>query len=403
MPDVFRLPDLGEGLTESEIVSWHVAEGDTVDLDQVLAEVETAKATVELPSPRAGVVERLYVPEGTTVAVGAPLVAFRVDAGADPHRPSSAGEGTTPHLVGYGAAADVADGPVRRPRRFARPDAAAVAPRTSVGLATPPVRRLAASRGVRLEDLTGTGRNGAVSRADVERAAPAVAPADDVERIPVRGVRRRTAVAMTASAAVPQVTVFTTVDVTATIELVERARDGEGRTPTFLAAVARAVCLAAAGTPAVNARWAGDEILRSRAVHLGIAVATPRGLLVPVLRDAHRSTLLELADRLRGTAADARADRLRPGALTGGTFTISNVGVFGVESGTPLLYDGQAAILAVGAVARRPWEWRGEVALRSTVVLALTFDHRVLDGEEASRFLVDAGRILTDPATAFLR
>jgi 2-oxoisovalerate dehydrogenase E2 component (dihydrolipoyl transacylase) len=364
----------------------------------VLAEVETAKATVELPSPRAGVVERLYVPEGTTVAVGAPLVAFRVDAAAStPEEPAP-----QPDLVGYGAAAAAGGGPVRRPRRF--PRSPAPPQRAGVALASPPVRHLAAARGVRLDLLTGTGPDGVVSRADVERAASA-APPEDAERIPVHGVRRRTAAAMTASAAVPQATVFTTVDVTATLDLLERAKDDAGRAPTVLAAVARAVCLAVPATPDVNARWDGDEeeIVRFRPVHLGIAVATPRGLLVPVLRDAQASTLPTIAGRLRETADDARAGRTTPQALAGGTFTISNVGVFGVDAGTPMLHDGQSAILAVGAVARRPWEWRGEVALRSTVVLALTFDHRVLDGEGASRFLVDVGHVLTDPATAFLR
>jgi 2-oxoisovalerate dehydrogenase E2 component (dihydrolipoyl transacylase) len=386
MPDVFRLPDLGEGLTESEVVAWLVAEGDSVELDQVLAEIETAKAMVQLPSPRAGVVERLFVPEGTTVAVGAPLVAFRTDepAGAgDAPRPDAgdtapsgdaplpqddvAPAAPPPTLVGYGAGAEGA-GPGRRPRRFPAPAAPAVAPR---------------------------------SPADVE---PGVGP-EDVERIPVRGVRRRVATAMSAAAAVPQATVFLTVDVTPTVELLEGARTPAGRTPTMLAAVARAVCLAVPDHPEVNARWdeAAGEILRFRAVHLGIAVATPRGLLVPVLRAAQRSPLLELADRVHEAAGDARSDRTSPRELNGGTITISNVGVFGVESGTPILYDGQAAILALGAVARRPWAWRGEVALRSTVVLALTFDHRVLDGEGASRFLVDVGRVLTDPATAFLR
>ncbi len=486
MIKLFRLPDLGEGLTESEIVTWMVAEGETVQLDQVLAEVETAKAAVELPSPYAGVVERLYVPEGTTVPVGSVLISFRVDDssfvdGEEPAAPvpdpvdpqpqaaaapapepaaepvgmpqetvergpvdalvadresdqEPAGESDTlsappPNLVGYGAGANATGTPVRRPRRFPSTSGRRSAP-DARPIATPPVRHLAASLGVDLGRLAGTGPDGLVTRADVERAgrpgpataatrAPAVAsapaatpasaaaavsPGDGVERVPVRGVRKLTAAAMVASAAVPQVTVFTTVDVTPTLDLLDARRDADGRAPTFLAAVARALCLAVRRHPEVNARWdeAAQEIVRTSAVHLAVAVAAPRGLLVPVLRDAHREDLPGLGRRIRELAQTARAGRSTPTDLSGGTITVSNVGVFGVDAGTPLLHDGQAAILAVGAVARHPWEWRGELALRSTVTLSLSIDHRVLDGEQGSRFLADLGRILADPGLAFV-
>jgi pyruvate dehydrogenase E2 component (dihydrolipoamide acetyltransferase) len=277
--------------------------------------------------------------------------------------------------------------------------------------ATPPVRRLAEQLGVHLDDLHGTGEHGLVTRQDVElaaHAAPAAGdrpPAGDLERIPVTGVRRRTAEAMVASAfTAPHVTMFLTVDVTATMELLDRLRGtAEYRDVklTFLAAVAKALCLAVTGHPEVNARWAGDEIVRSSAVHLGIAAATPRGLVVPVLRDAQASGLAELARRIADLAATARAGRTGPADLGGSTITISNVGVFGVDAGTPILNAGEAAILAVGQVARRPWEWQGDVALRAVTTLSLSIDHRVLDGEQGSRFLAAIGRTLADPATAF--
>ncbi len=393
----FRLPDLGEGLTESEVVTWAVSEGDVVTLDQTLAEVETAKAVVELPSPCAGVVEHLHAAEGEVVEVGSVLVTFRVDepAGAggaappaqDPPRaerpvtpaapaeePSSAGP--PPNLVGYGVALDDGRTPVRRPRRFA---------------------------------TAGAGTSGAVAL-DVRPVASLLdlrprPDADGIERIPVRGVRRTTAVALAASAAVPQATLFSTVDVTPTVELLAARRERDGERLTFLAAVAHALCLALRGQPALNARWddAAQEIVRSRPVHLGVAVAAPRGLLVPVLRDADREDLSGLARRVRETAETARAGRSTPAELTGGTITVSNVGVFGVGAGTPLLHDGQAAILAVGAVAKRPWAWHDAVALRSTVTLSLTIDHRVVDGEQGGRFLADLAGLLADPSLAFVR
>jgi pyruvate dehydrogenase E2 component (dihydrolipoamide acetyltransferase) len=273
------------------------------------------------------------------------------------------------------------------------------------------VRRLAERLGVRIDDVTGTGDHGLVTREDVERAAagPTSSPEapEDVERIPVRGIRRRTADAMVASAfTAPQVTMFLTVDVTATVELLDALRAEEDFAEvrlTFLAAVAKALCLGLHRHPEVNSRWDGDagEIVRFRRIHLGIAVATPRGLLVPVLPDAGAAALPELAGRIAMLTAAAREGRATPAELAGSTITISNVGVFGVDAGTPILNPGEAAILAVGAVARRPWEWQGGIALRQVVTLSLSIDHRVLDGEQGARFLADVGRILADPARAF--
>ncbi|MDH2445196.1 dihydrolipoamide acetyltransferase family protein [Amnibacterium sp. CER49] len=420
----FRLPDLGEGLTESELVAWRVAEGDTVELGQIIAEVETAKAMVELPSPHTGVVERLHAEPGTTVQVGETLLAFRVD---DPE----GDDAPPPNLVGYGAVAEsgrrrrrqgapAVDGgttvleQTSEPEPEPAPEPVAVVEHRT--LAAPPVRMLAARLGVRLDELHGSGPHGLVTREDVERAAagaqptaeaaPSASPAieADEERVPVRGVRKATADAMIRSAQVPQVTMFLPVDVTPTLELLDRLKEDRAFREvrvTFLAAVARALCLALRRHRAVNARWDGDSIVRRRAVHLGIAVATPRGLLVPVLRDAGELDLAGLADGLAALTSTARDGRTAPADLAGSTITITNVGVFGVEGGTPLLNAGEGAILAVGAVARRPWEHDGGIALRDVVTLSLTIDHRVLDGEQGALFLAEIGRLLADPARAF--
>ncbi|GAA0419929.1 dihydrolipoamide acetyltransferase family protein [Leifsonia naganoensis] len=448
----FALPDLGEGLTESELVSWKVAVGDSVHLNQIIAEVETAKALVELPAPYDGRVSRLYVEPGVTVAVGEPLVAFEV-AGAELEPPGAADEADDradapePTLVGYGARPDATTRPARRarpglapaePTREAAParktavaSAPAAAPAaTATALAerpraTPPVRKLARERGIDLSAVTGTGARGLITRQDLDAAATggpatadgshrlpvsatttaAAAPGRGDVRIPIRGVRKATAEAMVRSAfSAPQATVFLTVDVTATSELVERLRartaDGEAR-PGLLTVVAKALCLAIRRTPEVNARWDDDahEIVQSGAVHLGIAAATPRGLLVPVVRDADLLPLADLAGAIRTLAETARSGRTAPADLSGSTITITNVGVFGVDAGTPIVTPGEAAILALGAVRRQPWEHDGGIALRNVLTLALSFDHRIVDGQQASVLLADLGRILSDPAS----
>ncbi|MFF1877588.1 dihydrolipoamide acetyltransferase family protein [Leifsonia sp. NPDC058230] len=445
----FALPDLGEGLTESELVSWHVAVGDTVVLNQIIAEVETAKALVELPAPYAGVVSRLFVEPGVTISVGDPIVAFEVAGAQDAPPPASADPVDTdsapePNLVGYGAKADSRD----RPQRRARPGLTGTTPTPAASetasnvtalrsasagpkllerpRATPPVRRLARERGIDLADVPGTGDRGVITRHDVEAydpaavsrtaSASAAVPAPHrtgaepgrprETRIPIKGVRKFTAEAMVRSAfTAPHATVFLTVDVTPTMELLERLRaqrEFADSRPGLLAVVAKALCLAVLRTPEVNARWdeQAQEIVEFGYVNLGIAAATPRGLVVPTIPDADTLDLAGLATSIRELAETARAGRTAPERLSGGTISITNVGVFGVDAGTPILTPGEAAILAIGAVRRQPWEYRGEVALRQVMTLAVSFDHRLVDGQQGSRFIADIGRVLSDPASA---
>lgn len=397
----FALPDLGEGLTESEIVEWHVAVGDTVVLNQPLAEVETAKAIVQLPSPVAGVITGLFAEPGSTVTVGTRIVAFEVagdatEESASPERNSV--------LVGYGPAVETGD----RPTRKARSRASAPAPTPAVATnatatATPPVRKLAHDLGVDLSTVRGTGEGGLITRDDVT-AATQPTPTRIVSgenRTPIKGVRKATAAAMVASAfTAPHVTEFLTIDVTRTLELVARIK-ARGGVASVLAVVAKAVCLAARRTPSINSRWdeAAGEIIEYSHLNLGIAVATDRGLLVPGIPNAHALSLAELTGAIAELATTAREGRTSPAALTGGTFTISNVGVFGIDAGTPILNPGEAAILATGAIRRQPWEFEGDVALRDVMTLSLSFDHRLVDGEQGARFLVDVGTMLADPGT----
>ncbi|AEA28696.1 Dihydrolipoyllysine-residue acetyltransferase [Pseudonocardia dioxanivorans CB1190] len=462
----FRMPDVGEGLTEAEVVSWRVAPGDTVTVNQILVEIETAKAVVELPSPYAGTVGELLAEPGVTVEVGTPIIAIETAEAGSPEpaaaaAPSDEGgakigeagaDGRIATLVGYGPRQGTV---ARRPRRgspgaAARPAAladAAVAPAeveppapeapsqaapASVGgpaqtpgadpwgdlvpLAKPPVRKLARDLGVDLRQVTGTGAGGVITRDDVQAftAAPATEPAAaagpavgrEDRREAIRGVRKATAAAMVSSAfTAPHVTEFLSVDVTATMDLRDRLRAGrEFRDVklTPLAFVAKAVCLAAKRTPAINATWDADagEIVYHGAVHLGIAAATPRGLIVPKIRDADLLDLRALATGLSELTETARAGKTPPTDLVGGTFTITNVGVFGVDTGTPIINPGEAAILAVGAIKPMPWVVDGELAVRTVCQLSLSFDHRLVDGEQGSRFLADVGALLEDPGVA---
>lgn len=470
----FPLPDLGEGLTESEIVAWRVAVGDRVELNQIIADVETAKAVVELPSPYTGIITALHAAEGETVNVGEPLFSCDTGEGAQAGAPgaeaaaavaapaeaiaptaSSASESSDaapgPNLVGYGARAE--SGPKRRARRSAlAADLVPVTPETEIdadapppagdGLdatrpdgrlstgaperprSTPPVRKLARDLGIDLETVTGTGEHGLITRADVEAAASgsealpepveraaasagsaaSVAPTET--RLPIKGVRKHTAAAMVRSAfTAPHVTEFLTIDVTATMELLRGIRDDRafaGHKVTPLTVVAKAVCLAARRTPEVNSRWdeEAQEIVQFGGVNLGIAAATGRGLVVPNVKGADRMTLIELADAISTLAETARAGRTPPADLAGGTISITNIGVFGIDAGTPILNPGEAAILAMGAVRRQPWEHRGEIALREVLTLSLSFDHRLVDGEQGSRFLADVATILREPGLA---
>jgi 2-oxoisovalerate dehydrogenase E2 component (dihydrolipoyl transacylase) len=454
----FRLPDLGEGLPEAELVQWLVAEGDTVALNQTIAEVETAKAVVELPSPHAGVVTALHAAAGDVVEVGSVLISFDV-AGDEPPAPAAAPgaaapaassdadsgeEAARPNLVGYGAAPRGAGRPQRRARAGVRAPAGIdtavleAAPHDVITAtepvdvvrerprSTPPVRKLAKELGVDLALVEASGATGLITRADVESyaarvrtldaaaaapsAAPAPAPADGerVTRIPIRGVRKHTAEAMVRSAfTAPHVTTFLTVDVTATSELIASLRADralEGHRIGVMAVAAKAVCLALLRHPEVNSRWDAEraEIVQHHYVNLGIAAATERGLVVPNIRDADAMTLVELADAIGELAQVARAGKTAPAQMSGGTFSITNVGVFGVDAGTPILNPGEAAILALGAVRRQPWEYEGQIALRDVMTLSLSFDHRLVDGEQGARFLREVAQILREPGRAML-
>ena len=461
MKQEFLLPDLGEGLTEAEIVQWLVAEGDTVTLNQTLAEVETAKAIVELPSPHAGVITSLHAAAGDVVLVGAPLVGFEIE-GQDapaPEAPVAAAaveEGSGPNLVGYGAAPS-SGRPQRRARRATAGSVAATttvatdvdvrvaAPHDDIAVApappvrgerprsTPPVRAYAKGLGVDLVLVAAELGDRVITRADVDAyrerlvhrgegltagtaATPAAAPAPAratageraTTRIPVRGVRKHTAEAMVQSAfTAPHVTTFYTVDVTATSELIASLRaTAKPETPRIgvLTVVAKAVCLALASFPGLNSRWDGDagEIVQQHFVDLGIAAATERGLIVPIIRDAERMPLGELAAAIAELTRTARSGKTPPSDLTGGTFSLTNIGVFGIDAGTPILPPGQTGILALGAVRRLPWEYKGEIALRDIMTLSLSFDHRIVDGAEGAQFLKAVADVLQEPGRAML-
>jgi 2-oxoisovalerate dehydrogenase E2 component (dihydrolipoyl transacylase) len=443
----FAMPDLGEGLTESELVAWHVTVGELVELNQPIAEVETAKAIVQLPSPFAGTIAKLYVEPGTVVAVGARLVSFDLTDEADaPIERNSV-------LVGYGPTVETDNRPKRKVRgtpsspvvadelgaviESAPPEVASVIPDAFAGpvRTTPPIRKLARDLGVDLATIAPTGDDGLVTRADVQSAASASTPSTSTpstptaaaswaapavartageskaargsrpreSRTPIKGVRGATAEAMVRSiTGTPQATVFVTIDVTATVDLVSQLRQRTAQKVNVLAMTAKAVCLALADHPTLNSRWDDEnqEIVEFGYVNLGIAVATPRGLIVPNIPDADLLNLSEMTAAIANLAETARAGATTPKALTGGTISITNIGVFGVESGTPILNPGEAAILALGVARRQPWEYRGEIALRDVLTLSLTFDHRLVDGEQGAKFLVDVGAILGNPGIA---
>ncbi len=418
----FPLPDVGEGLTEAEILTWHVAPGDTVTVNQIIVEIETAKAAVELPCPYSGVVTELLAEPGATVQVGSPIVTIDLDSS---ETSGGSADEEVPNLVGYGPKSSA---PVRRARKpaaaapsvepavepTAEPaEAAPPEPAALVPLAKPPVRKLAKELGIDLRSLSGSGRDGVITRDDVQRAhagsngsEPAATPGTGERRVPVRGVRRATAQAMVDSAfSAPHVTEFLTVDVTPMMQLREKLKEQSAFRDvkvTPLAFAAKAVCLAVRRTPDVNASWdeAGGEIVYFDHVHLGIAAATPRGLVVPKVRDADTMSLAELAAALESLTATAREGRTAPEDMVGGTFTITNVGVFGVDTGTPILNPGEAGILALGAIREMPWVVDGAVVPRTLCQLALSFDHRVVDGQQGSQFLADVGALLADPAVA---
>jgi 2-oxoisovalerate dehydrogenase E2 component (dihydrolipoyl transacylase) len=433
----FALPDVGEGLTEAEIVTWQVRVGDVVEVNQTLVEIETAKSLVELPSPFAGAVTELHAAEGESVDVGRPIISIATGAPDDAAPVAEpAAEDEPKLLVGYGAKETVA----RRRRRGApaavapaSPPGAVVAAPTPIAVerpagpirTKPPVRRLAKDLGVDLTAVVPTGPDGTVTRADVTGAAEtasttAVAPApvaaappsDGDIRIPVKGVRKHTAAAMVSSAfTAPHVTEFVTLDVTATMDLrdtIAARREFKDVKLSPLCFIAKAFLRAMERTPSANSRWdeANQEIVQMREINLGIAAATPRGLVVPNIRGAQRLGLAELAGAISDLASTARAGRTTPEAMSQGTVTISNFGVFGVDTGTPILNPGETAILGVGTIARRPWvvgEGADErVVPRWVTTLALSFDHRVMDGQQGSELLADTAAFLRDPALAVL-
>jgi 2-oxoisovalerate dehydrogenase E2 component (dihydrolipoyl transacylase) len=484
----FKLPDVGEGLTEADIVAWRVQPGDQVEVNQIIVEIETAKAVVELPSPWDGTVARLLVDEGQTVDVGVPIIAVDVagpGAPAAPVQPPADPAGRTmppapapalassppappapsappapdrPQrqavLVGYGVkeasttrrarkpgpaavAPEAAPAPEPDPEIPAIPahpeppelsaaPAAPAAPALAVrALAKPPVRKLAKDLGISLAALAGTGPDGSITRDDVQRAAAgdstvrsdqagsrngsrapglATAPGPDrEERIPVRGLRKHMAAAMVASAfTAPHVTEFLQVDVSETMAAVRRVRDlpeYAGVRVSPLLFVARALLVAVARHPLINSRWDADheEIVVKHQVNLGIAVAAERGLIVPNVKDAGALPLPELARRLQALTETGRAGKATPADLAGGTITITNVGVFGVDAGTPILTPGETAILAFGQVKDAPWVVDGQLAVRQVCTLSLSFDHRIVDGELGSAVLRDIGAMLADP------
>jgi 2-oxoisovalerate dehydrogenase E2 component (dihydrolipoyl transacylase) len=461
----FRLPDVGEGLTEADIVRWHVKPGDRVVINQIIVEIETAKAVVELPCPYEGVVAALLVPEGTTANVGTPIISVNVAAGpgtaaadldaadgsgtaaadldvaamaaaaARELIPSPPAEGAVEPglhgspapkaerqavLVGYGVKLGTTARRARKPRATGNPSG----PNGSAGagqlisgerpsvLAKPPVRKLARDMGVDLSALAGTGPNGSITRDDVLSAAagpqPGAAPAAAraaarEERIPIRGVRKHTAAAMTASAfTAPHVTEFLQIDMTETMTAADRLRslpEFAGVRVSPLLFVARALLVAAARQPMINSSWdeENQQIVLKHYVNLGIAAATGRGLIVPNIKDAQALTMLALARALNDLADTARAGQASPADLRGGTITITNVGVFGIDTGTPILTPGEAAILAFGRVRDAPWVHEGQLAVRKVSTLALSFDHRLIDGDVGSAALGDVGAMLTDP------
>ncbi|HLT84211.1 MAG TPA: dihydrolipoamide acetyltransferase family protein [Phototrophicaceae bacterium] len=478
----FKLPDVGEGLTEADIAEWRVAVGDAVAVNQTIVEIETAKSLVELPVPWAGVVTELLAAEGQTVPVGAPIVVIDVDPDgqADGGGAPEAQSGSGSVLVGSGTK----EAPAARRRRRAAATAEAAVPASSpapsadtaaraaagtapasrapssspvapipartapVGapapaqgngaprpaaaaavLAKPPVRKLAKDLGVDLSAVAATGPGGIITREDVlahaqrsEAEQLATYPGDDKPwladgvvtangrqtRVPVRSVRRRTAEAMVNSAfTAPHVTVFHTVDVTRSMKLVARLKGDRAFadvrvTPLLLAA--KALVLAVRRHPQINASWDDEaqEIVYKHYINLGIAAATPRGLVVPNIKDAHRLDLHELATAIADLTATARAGRTTPQDMSDGTVTITNVGVFGIDTGTPILNPGESAILAFGAIRRQPWVHKGKVKPRWVTQLALSFDHRLVDGELGARVLADVAQVLENPDMALV-
>jgi 2-oxoisovalerate dehydrogenase E2 component (dihydrolipoyl transacylase) len=436
----FALPDVGEGLTEAEIITWLVKEGDQVTVNQAIVEIETAKSLVELPCPFAGEVSELLAEQGETVDVGRPIISIATSSpepadgsdrpGKSPESTATADEEDPKLLVGYGARE------VQSKRRRSRTvpgevkDSPAVQPTAETGRpkASPPVRKLAKDLGLNLHAVEPTGPGGICTREDVLRAHASDNGSSDTPigtlkaqvnpgaggdiRIPIKGVRKHTAAAMVQSAfTAPHVTEFVTVDISRTLALkseIGRRREFSDVKLTPLAFVASAFLKAIQRTPEANSKWdeAAQEIVQYREVNLGIAAATPRGLIVPNIKGAQCLGLAELATAIGDLASTARSGKTEQAAMTNGTVTITNIGVFGIDTGTPILNPGEAAILAVGTVRRTPWvveDEQGErIEPRSVLQLALSFDHRIMDGQQGSQLLADTAALLREPGLALL-
>ncbi|WP_166876838.1 MULTISPECIES: dihydrolipoamide acetyltransferase family protein [unclassified Salinibacterium] len=454
----FPLPDVGEGLTEAEIVSWRVAPGDVITVNQVIVEIETAKSLVELPSPFAGTVSALLVEEGQTVEVGAPIITVETGAAAPSAAPGPAAPGSaaatsaassvapsTPevddpsvadtastispaepaNLVGYGAQGHAAsrrrrsDGPpatagaatpapaVARPRPTSVPAASA-----ANIIAKPPIRKLAKDLEVDLASVNATGLAGEITRDDVIRQAKQASvfrniqtpewPGDREERIPVKGVRKAIATAMVQSAfTAPHVGLFVDVDATRTMEFVKRLKaspDFAGIKVSPLLIMAKAMIWAVRRNPTVNSTWTDEEIIVHHYVNFGFAAATPRGLVVPNIKEAQDLSLRELAQAIEQMTLTARDGKLQPADMANGTITVTNIGVFGMDTGTPILNPGEVAIVAMGTIKQKPWVVDGEVRPRFVTTIGASFDHRVVDGDVASRFIADVASIIEEPA-----
>ena len=452
----FDLPDVGEGLTEAEIVSWKVKVGDNVSVNQIIVEIETAKSLVELPCPFAGVVTELLANEGDTVNVGSPIIGVTVSqataAVAAGHAPTtsmhsavaanavtteaiatvtevastSAEEKPQPNLVGYG----VSNAAPSRRRRGVAPVAAtaaatslanvaapgtdliAVVPAADVVLAKPPIRKLAKDMNVDISKVKATGVSGEVTREDILAAAQVASvfknqttpepKTEREERIPVKGVRKAIATAMVQSAfTAPHVSIFVDVDATRTMEYVKRLKasaDFAGVKVTPLLIMAKAMIWAARRNPTVNSTWTDTEIIVHNYVNFGVAAATPRGLIVPNVKDADKLSMLELAMALEKLAATAREGKTTPADMQNGTITVTNIGVFGVDTGTPILNPGEVGIVALGSIRPKPWVVDNEILIRQVTTIGATFDHRVVDGDVASRFVQDVASVIEEPA-----
>ena len=453
----FNLPDLGEGLTEATLLSWLVAEGDAVEVDQPIAEVETAKSAIEVPSPYAGTVQTLHGEVGETLEVGRPLItvgeqgssADQDSAGALSYREeeragtsvpegAEAEQGSGNVLIGYGTS-DSSNG--RRRRRRPRAQTPQSQPSSTTAhraprVSSPLVRRLAREHGVALRSLTGSGPEGLIVRADVHAAVGQSAPAETAlqaesaaaapatqspaaaagntdphtglpvrERVPVTGMRKAIATKLSQSRTeIPEATVWQDVDVTALLQMREQLKASGQQAPSVLAFLSRFIIAGLQNYPELNSRIEntaeGEQILQLAGINLGFAAQTESGLVVPVLRGADQLSARTLHAEIRRLAEAARAGSLGGKELSGGTFTVNNYGVFGSDGATPIINHPEAAIMGIGRIMDRPWAVEGELAVRKVTTVTLAFDHRVCDGGAAGGFLNFVATCLENPAAA---